>query len=599
MANYFFTESAQFKPFSYQEMLAPIKAYQDAYNALETEMNNLDILAGDIESKLTQNPKDEELRKTYNRFQTDMISAMNDLYNSGYNSSTRKKLTSLKARYSKELNPINEAYKAYQADLNAVRELQLKHPELIVKGIGNSISDYMKGNKPALTSINTNELRDEALKLAEQQSARTYREDPNWTSTAGGRALQKSTQIGLTDEEFNSAMLEIQNGVSNSELSSNAKLIKDSIDSILGTVDVDSLSNEERLKVLNSVYSGVRAGFKYKKDTKTIDDPTFAHNLALERERLKAEQSANKARKETASQIGSSTYRAVNLGKEAISKYLQSKDGASYTTSSVINEFFNSASPSAKLLSEDYMRRTNKGSFDRTAGFNSDTESSFYFQGYTPQYNMETYKEFKDMLLKAGLDPNTVTRQEVIDRFVAMQNEPDAFGRKRASIVTPDAELVQQYIERGLADNTLIEIEGFEKGGDGVLRYATKDSNIKLEDLVDDTGKLNILSLDMDYTTGERTFMIKDKEGKIREFKMPRDASFETEDANLLEANAAQLRTLEAKIASGEIIDDNRQTYVTPYGNLTASQYREKLQENADLIFASILNYMGKLNINK
>ena len=32
MANYFLTQTAQFKPFSYQEMLAPIKAYQDAYD---------------------------------------------------------------------------------------------------------------------------------------------------------------------------------------------------------------------------------------------------------------------------------------------------------------------------------------------------------------------------------------------------------------------------------------------------------------------------------------------------------------------------------------------------------------------------------------
>ena len=70
MANYFLTKTAQFKPFSYQEMLAPIKSYQDAYNALETEMSNLDIMAGDVASKLTQNPKDAKLIETYNRFQT-------------------------------------------------------------------------------------------------------------------------------------------------------------------------------------------------------------------------------------------------------------------------------------------------------------------------------------------------------------------------------------------------------------------------------------------------------------------------------------------------------------------------------------------------
>ena len=41
MANYFLTETAQFRPFSYQEMLAPVKAYQDAYNEADEKLNLL------------------------------------------------------------------------------------------------------------------------------------------------------------------------------------------------------------------------------------------------------------------------------------------------------------------------------------------------------------------------------------------------------------------------------------------------------------------------------------------------------------------------------------------------------------------------------
>lgn len=278
MANYFATKTAQFKPFSYQEMLAPIKAYQDAYNALETEMSNLDIMAGDVASKLTQNPKDAKLRETYNKFQTDMQSAMNELYNNGYNSTTRKQLAKLKARYTKELNPINEAYQAYQEDQKYLNKMTIEHPELIIKNKKVSISDYMHGNRPSLSGINTNELRDEALKIAEQQASRTYKEDPTWTPTAGGRALERSSYIGLKDEDFTKAMIEIQSGNITSD---KAKLIKESIDSVLGSVDTTGLSDNEVKQVYNSVIEGIRAGFKYKKDTKTIDDPMFAHNLRI------------------------------------------------------------------------------------------------------------------------------------------------------------------------------------------------------------------------------------------------------------------------------------------------------------------------------
>ena len=278
MANYFATKTAKFRPFSYQEMLAPVKAYQDAYNALENEVVNLDIMAGDVASKLTQNPKDAKLRETYNKFQTDMQSAINELYNTGYNSSTRKQLAGLKSRYAKELQPINEAYQAYKEDQKYLNKMSIEHPELLIKNKNASIADYMHGNRPNLSGINTNELRDEALKIAEQQASRTYKEDPTWTSTAGGRALERSSYIGLNDEDFANAIIEIQSGNITSD---SAKLIKESIDSVLGSVDIKGLSDGEVKQVYNSVIEGIRAGFKYKKDTKTIDDPMFAHNLRI------------------------------------------------------------------------------------------------------------------------------------------------------------------------------------------------------------------------------------------------------------------------------------------------------------------------------
>ena len=41
MANIFLTPTAEFKPFSYAEMLAPIAAYQEAYDAYDAQLNTL------------------------------------------------------------------------------------------------------------------------------------------------------------------------------------------------------------------------------------------------------------------------------------------------------------------------------------------------------------------------------------------------------------------------------------------------------------------------------------------------------------------------------------------------------------------------------
>ena len=129
------------------------------------------------------------------------------------------------------------------------------------------------------------------------------------------------------------------------------------------------------------------------------------------------------------------------------------------------------------------------------------------------------------------------------------------------------------------------------------MKYAHKDK-INYDDLLKN-GELNILSLDMDYTTGERTMLIKDAKGNIREFLLPSDVSFEADDQTAIDLNTSYLRDLEKAIENGTIIDDDKTLYKTPFGNLTAHQYREILQDELDFTFASILNYMGKNNINK
>lgn len=602
MANIFLKPTAKFNPFSYQEMLAPVKSYTEAYNALEEEMANLDIMAEDASSKLN-NPLDKELKQEALGFQKNLKEAMENLYTKGLTPDTRKTFNQLKAAYANKINPINEAYKAYQEDQKYLEKMAIEHPEILIEGAGKSVSDYIGGKSPQMMSVNADDLMNQAMAIAKTQAGRTHRQS-NWTPTAGGRFLERTTEVGLNDAEFNLALAYVQNpNLTAKDLNmkeedfnkvkSNAALLNASMTDIINSPSFVSLSAANKERALNSIVKGVRAGFQYDKKTNTEADPMFAYNL-------KAQEAAAKAKKDKTSNIGSSTYRAVNLGKEAVSKYLKASNGT-YTTSDLVNKFFNSANPDAKLISEKYMRTSNKNNFDRTKGFENEwdnsQEGSFYYQGYTPQYNMRGYKEFKDMLLAAGLNPDTVTRQEVVDRFVAMQNDPDAFGRKRASIVTPDTDIIQTYIEKALNDNTVQEIEGFEKGEDGVLRYKNKES-VNLDTLLDDDGKLNILSIDMDYATGERTFTVKDKKGNRREFRIPDDASFESTDQLALNVNTAKLRELEGKIKTGEIIDDGQTLYKTLYGNITASQYREMLQDELDLVFASILNYMGKSKIN-
>lgn len=598
MANTFITNTSKFKPFSFQEMLQPYAIYTDAYNKTEEELTNLDIMAGDVASKLN-NPLDEGLRKQYQGFQDELNTAMNDLYDKGLTPDTKKKLAALKVRYTKDLNPINEAYKAYQTDQEYINKMAIEHPEILIEGAGKSVSDYIGGKTPQMRSVNTEDLMNQAMTIAKTQAGRTYRES-GWTSTAGGRFLERTTEIGLNDADFNSALFFIENpdvkasdlGITEAQfnkIKNNAYLIESSMDDIINTPDFEKLSPENKRKAMNSIIKGIRAGFQYDKKTSTESDPMFAHNLALERDALKRQQdvidAAKKAKKDATSNIGSSTYRAVNLGKRAVDKYLTKDQFGNYTISDKYQDFINSQRPDGMLKNRDFLTKSNK--YIQGEKTVTGIAPQFNFSTSDPGNNLLAYDDFVSTIEQLGLDPSTATREQIIKRMVDAEKEPDAFGRKRASIVTPDIDLIQTYIERGLGNNKLQEIEGFEKGEDGVFRYKNKES-VKLDKLLDDKGKLNILSIDMDYTTGERTFTIKDKDGKLREFRMPDDASFEAEDVADINRLTNDIRILSTQ--NPDAIDINT--------GLTVKEALEQAQQDADLIFASILNYMGKNNIN-
>ena len=166
----FLTPNTKFKPFSYQEMLAPVLAYKEAYDSLEAEMNNLDVIAGDVDNKLTE--KDTELKNIYKTYKEDLNNALSDFYQNGYTSDAKKKLAQLKSRYSKEINPINEAYKSYQEDQKQLITLKRTHPEMIIEGIGNSVSDYMYGNTPNGITANTEDIYNKSMKAAAGTSSR-------------------------------------------------------------------------------------------------------------------------------------------------------------------------------------------------------------------------------------------------------------------------------------------------------------------------------------------------------------------------------------------------------------------------------------------
>lgn len=110
MANYSLILDTKFKPFSYQEMLAPVAASTQAHQALEEEYSELAAKVN-VWDKIANEQTDSKAYKMYKTYADDLSARADDLMKYGLNVSSRKGMLDMRARYSKEIVPIDVAYK--------------------------------------------------------------------------------------------------------------------------------------------------------------------------------------------------------------------------------------------------------------------------------------------------------------------------------------------------------------------------------------------------------------------------------------------------------------------------------------------------------
>ena len=129
MANYDLVLNTRFNPFSYAEMLAPVAAATQAHQALEEEYGNLSAKASIWENMANQQ-KDPIAYKTYKSYANDLETRADQLLKEGLNASSRKGMLDMRARYSKEITPIENAYKRREELAAEQRKAYAANPTL-------------------------------------------------------------------------------------------------------------------------------------------------------------------------------------------------------------------------------------------------------------------------------------------------------------------------------------------------------------------------------------------------------------------------------------------------------------------------------------
>lgn len=197
------TINAQFRPMSYQEMLAPVVVADTEHKAIEEQQSQLNVLASQWEEKLAKEAPGSKVRSMYQNYVNDLKSQADLLSQNGLTSTSRKALSDMKARYTSDIVPIEEAYKLRAARAEEQRQLQLRDPSyLIERNLGEaSIQEFMDNPNLSSKGISgayiTKIVADGATALAKQM-----KDNPRkWRSILKGQQYETLMQKGFSTEE--------------------------------------------------------------------------------------------------------------------------------------------------------------------------------------------------------------------------------------------------------------------------------------------------------------------------------------------------------------------------------------------------------------
>lgn len=213
MANYSLIINSRFNPFSYQEMLAPVLMATQAHQELENQYGELSTKAN-IWEEMANEQTDPYAYKMYKTYANDLEAQAGQLAREGLNAASRRDMLNMRARYSKEITPIETAYKRREELAAEQRKASLSNPTMFYQRNASTMSldDFIRN-----PSIDYGERYSGAL-LAQQvgQMATNLKTALTGKGKLKGIGLpyqyEQLLQYGYTPEQIQQAITNPQEG---------------------------------------------------------------------------------------------------------------------------------------------------------------------------------------------------------------------------------------------------------------------------------------------------------------------------------------------------------------------------------------------------
>lgn len=201
MANYSLVIGSQFKPFSYSEMLQPVLMATQAHQELENQYGELATKAS-VWEEMANEQTDPYAYKMYKTYANDLEEQAGQLAREGLNAASRRDMLNMRARYSKEIVPIEQAYALRQKQAEQQQQALLQDPTLMLsrRAATTSLDDYIRNPQLDYETYSGKLITAQAASAA-SALAREMQEKPRkWRDILGNSYYETMMQKGFSSQ---------------------------------------------------------------------------------------------------------------------------------------------------------------------------------------------------------------------------------------------------------------------------------------------------------------------------------------------------------------------------------------------------------------
>ena len=253
-----FVIDSSFKPYSFQEMLAPLAMYKDLYDKTEEAYSELQQKADKFKYLADNLDPNSDAAKIYTGYAEELKSQAEDLANNGLSIGSRRALTNLRRRYQGEIGQLYDAKEALDKELELRRQMGVKDPSMLYGTDNLNIDSFLGSKRPNLYGISGNYLYTKGAALGKAVSSRMYNSGDEGSTLGGYYRLWKEKR-GIKGADISEFM--------------NSQAVQDEVDKILQAEGVEgNLTGSNYQKARQQILNGIYTGIIYEESAKPVRD---------------------------------------------------------------------------------------------------------------------------------------------------------------------------------------------------------------------------------------------------------------------------------------------------------------------------------------